>query len=242
MENSLKKSKNFKGKNKLKDIKKIFLSLSPMIPNKSLLKNNTYKSSIISNFSFCPGNSNFKNSFLFNSSKKIKKRNSIDTYFSKINYLNSFEPKESIIYSKKFINKKNNNILTVLRIRPLNQNEKLISPEIITKVENKNTLILQNSNVYINSINNNKSNNKFTSFDFVFDSSESQTIVFDTTVKNLIKDIIKGENISIFAYGGAGSGKSYTLFGINNNPGLVPNTLKEIFNEIKIPLIELNFS
>ena len=234
METPLKNSKNFKGNNKLKDMKKIFLSLSPMISKKSLLKNNTYKSPNVSNYSFCPGNSFLKNSFLFNSSKKIKKRNSNDTYFSRIHYLNSYEAKESIIYNKKFINKKkNSNILTVVRIRPLIQNEKLISPEIITKVENKNTLILQNSNVYI-SYNNNKSNNTFTNFNYVFDSNESQKNIFNATVKNLIKDIIKGENISIFAYGGADSGKSYTLFGTNYNPGLIPNTLKEIFKEIKL--------
>jgi kinesin family protein 18/19 len=38
----------------------------------------------------------------------------------------------------------------------------------------------------------------------------------------------------VFAYGATGAGKTYTMLGNDDNPGIMPYTLKELFNEISL--------
>ena len=236
METPLKNFKNKKEQKNLSYLKKMFWVLSPVNSNKKELIKSSFTSQKIGNYSFYPQISNLTNSFLFKNKKKIKKRNSTETIISKIKYLNSYESKEGIIYCKKLFQKNkinNNNIITAVRIRPISSNEKLISSEIMPKIENKNTLLIKDSYNYY-SFSNKNNFYKFSSFDYLFDSNEDQKSIFNSVVKKYIKDIINGKNITILTYGPRYSGKTYTMLGTHKNPGIIPNTLKEIFESIKL--------
>ena len=95
METPLKNFRNKKEQKNLSDLKKIFWVLSPINSNKNKVIKSSFTSQKKVNYSFYPS---LTNSFLFKNKKKIKKRNSTETIFSKIKYLNSYEPKEGIIY------------------------------------------------------------------------------------------------------------------------------------------------
>ncbi|GMH58955.1 hypothetical protein TrST_g10249 [Triparma strigata] len=69
-------------------------------------------------------------------------------------------------------------------------------------------------------------------FDHVFPSSTSQSSVYSSTVRDLIDDVVDGYSATVFAYGHTGSGKTYTMFGTNENPGIVPRTVEQIFSTI----------
>ena len=43
---------------------------------------------------------------------------------------------------------------------------------------------------------------------------------------------MRGLNVSLFAYGQTGAGKSYSIFGYGANKGIIPMAAVEIFNEI----------
>ena len=43
---------------------------------------------------------------------------------------------------------------------------------------------------------------------------------------------VKGLNVSLFAYGQTGAGKSYSIFGYGANKGIIPMAAVEIFKEI----------
>ena len=223
MKTPLKNLDNIKKSSNLSKMKKLFLSLSPQIQKVNELNKSSFKNLKLSNYSFYPRINTYKNSFLF---KNNNKRNSTDSSYS--NNL-----KRSIIYNKKFIHKYNNNILLALRIKPFNEKEKLISPETIIKIENKNTLIIKDKNGIINS-NNNKSYRKIEFFNYIFNGYENQKEVFNLTLKNSVKDLINGKNITILTYGASGSGKTYTILGTRKNPGIIPNTLSMIFDLIKL--------
>ena len=45
----------------------------------------------------------------------------------------------------------------------------------------------------------------------------------------LIQSAMDGFNVCIFAYGQTGSGKTYTMQGSENEPGIVPRALEELF-------------
>ena len=42
-----------------------------------------------------------------------------------------------------------------------------------------------------------------------------------------------GYNVCVFAYGQTGSGKTYTMTGEQTTPGIIPNSIDEVFKLIK---------
>ncbi|SPO23037.1 related to kinesin [Ustilago trichophora] len=70
-------------------------------------------------------------------------------------------------------------------------------------------------------------------FDRVFDSTASQTDVFEETCKPLLDGILNGYNASVFAYGATGCGKTHTISGTPQDPGLIFLTMKELYNRIQ---------
>ncbi len=123
------------------------------------------------------------------------------------------------------------NILVAVRCRPLNQKEKDFSSQQTLNIINKKLIILKDPNGITN-INNNRSKEISMAFDYVFDEYASQENIFNSTTKFLIEGVVNGFNATVFAYGATGAGKTYTMLGNERNPGIMPLTLKELFNKI----------
>lgn len=66
--------------------------------------------------------------------------------------------------------------------------------------------------------------------DRVFSQSSTQTEVFDE-VKALVTSCIDGYNVCIFAYGQTGAGKTFTMEGTTEQPGINQRALQELFRE-----------
>ncbi|KAJ8960732.1 hypothetical protein NQ318_020024 [Aromia moschata] len=69
-------------------------------------------------------------------------------------------------------------------------------------------------------------------FKHIFTSYSSQKEVFDHVAYPLLEDLLKGKNGLLFTYGVTGSGKTYTLTGEQENPGIMPRCIDTIFNTI----------
>ena len=123
------------------------------------------------------------------------------------------------------------NILVAIRCRPLNQKEKEYSTYNTLNIINKKLIILKDPNG-IHNINNNRSKEITMAFDYAFDEYESQESIFNSTTKFLIDGVVNGFNATVFAYGATGAGKTYTMLGNEKEPGIMPLTLKELFNKI----------
>ena len=120
--------------------------------------------------------------------------------------------------------KKNESINVSVRVRPFmkhelakgniiffnNENGQSISTEATNNPTNgSNTMSRSN----ITKIRIGKESNYYEgNFNKIFDMNSTQSEVFEF-VKNVIPDLIKGINNTIFAYGQTGSGKTYTMFG-----------------------------
>lgn len=74
-----------------------------------------------------------------------------------------------------------------------------------------------------------KDKKKEFSFDAVFDGDAPQEKVFEDT-KHLVQSAVDGYNVCIFAYGQTGSGKTFTIYGTEDNPGLTPRGVYELFD------------
>ena len=55
--------------------------------------------------------------------------------------------------------------------------------------------------------------------------------MFNTISENL-KNLFNGINLTIFVYGQTSTGKTFTMRGNDNSPGIIPSSVKEIFNYI----------
>ena len=211
----------------------LLLPLSPLNQNNLNIRNKSLKSKNDSNISHSPQMSFFKNSFFFSQKKNFEKRNTTAGSLPNIQLFNQYDNRENIIYNKKFIQKNSYNILVAVRVRPLNKKEELISTDETITVENKNMILLKDPNGYMNP-NNIRTKEQFLTFDYAFDKNETQENIFNNTTKFLIKDVLNGYNATVFAYGATGAGKTYTMLGNDENPGIMPYTLKELFEEIKL--------
>ncbi|KAJ0249960.1 Kinesin-like protein KIN-14T [Hirschfeldia incana] len=77
-----------------------------------------------------------------------------------------------------------------------------------------------------------ESKRKTYNFDRVFQPDSSQDDVF-LEIEPVIKSVIDGYNACIFAYGQTGTGKTFTMEGLPESPGLVPRAIKGLFKQVE---------
>lgn len=70
-------------------------------------------------------------------------------------------------------------------------------------------------------------------FDKIFDVDASQQDVYTSTTQPLLDSIIDGFNATIFAYGATGCGKTYTISGTPDHPGIIFLTMQELFQRME---------
>lgn len=69
-------------------------------------------------------------------------------------------------------------------------------------------------------------------FDRVFDENATQADVYEGTTKNLLDSVLDGYNATVFAYGATGCGKTHTITGTSQQPGIIFLTMQELFEKI----------
>ena len=169
-----------------------------------------------------PNDENTKNNFSISKSPKKKNNNNNNNTISTQNYIDELK-------------KGTYNILVVVRCRPLSQYESQISNFETIRILDEKMLVLIDPIEYNgpNNIFKNRSREQHYAFDFVFDKFSTQNEIFNNSVKFLIDGVVNGYNATVFAYGATGAGKTYTMTGNDNNPGIMPLTLNELFNKIE---------
>lgn len=70
-------------------------------------------------------------------------------------------------------------------------------------------------------------------FDRVFDENTTQSDVYEGTTKNLLDSVLDGYNATVFAYGATGCGKTHTITGTPQSPGIIFLTMQELFEKIE---------
>ncbi|OLY79629.1 Kinesin-like protein 5 [Smittium mucronatum] len=71
-------------------------------------------------------------------------------------------------------------------------------------------------------------------FDQVYNEDSTQQEVFQGTTQSLIYSVMEGYNATVFAYGATGCGKTYTISGTNEDPGIIYLTMKELFKKMEL--------
>ncbi|KAJ5174903.1 Kinesin-like protein 6 [Penicillium canariense] len=69
-------------------------------------------------------------------------------------------------------------------------------------------------------------------FDRIFDQNASQGEVYESTTRGLLDNVLDGYNATVFAYGATGCGKTHTITGTAQQPGIIFMTMQELFERI----------
>ncbi|XP_061595670.1 kinesin-like protein KIF20A isoform X2 [Cololabis saira] len=124
-----------------------------------------------------------------------------------------------------------------LRIRPLTDAEKdQREAQDCVVVQDEETLLLkapkdsQNMRAAERGIT--QSLHKF-SFSKIFGPETTQQHFFESTMKNMVGDVLKGENRLVYTYGVTNSGKTYTIQGSGQEAGLLPRALASLFRKVQ---------
>lgn len=70
------------------------------------------------------------------------------------------------------------------------------------------------------------------SFDHVFSADCGNVEVYERTSRPMIDKLLEGFNATVFAYGMTGSGKTFTMTGTKEDPGLIPLSISYLFSKI----------
>ncbi|KAK3873312.1 hypothetical protein Pcinc_021669, partial [Petrolisthes cinctipes] len=74
-------------------------------------------------------------------------------------------------------------------------------------------------------------------YDYAYPADSSQGYVYETAVKNVVKNLFKGYNVTVLAYGQTGTGKTHTMGTTYTRdddvePGIIPRAVKDIFDGV----------
>ena len=69
-------------------------------------------------------------------------------------------------------------------------------------------------------------------FDRIFDENITQGEVYEATTRPLLDNVLDGYNATVFAYGATGCGKTHTITGTVQQPGIIFLTMQELFEKV----------
>lgn len=78
-------------------------------------------------------------------------------------------------------------------------------------------------------------------YDKVFHQAAPQEDVF-VEVEPILRSALDGHNVCILAYGQTGTGKTFTMDGTNNQAGIIPRAIEELFRQASLDNSSITFS
>ncbi|KAL6006919.1 Kinesin-like protein KIN-8A [Asimina triloba] len=124
-------------------------------------------------------------------------------------------------------------ILVFVRLRPMSKKEKEAGSRCCVRIVNRRDIYLTefaNENDYLRL---KRVRGRHFTFDASFPESTAQQEVYATTTSDLVESVLQGRNGTVFCYGATGAGKTYTMLGTVENPGVMVLAIKDLFSKIR---------
>ncbi|OZJ06789.1 hypothetical protein BZG36_00143 [Bifiguratus adelaidae] len=115
-------------------------------------------------------------------------------------------------------------IKVVIRLRPLNSREKAGGQLNVWRTTEDSIHLVSDSGRAV-------AGTAYT-FDRVFNGADTGTI-YDYVGKDIVESATRGVNGTIFAYGQTSSGKTFTMHGSHNTPGIIQLAIRDVFKLIE---------
>ncbi|CAL7951031.1 unnamed protein product [Xylocopa violacea] len=132
------------------------------------------------------------------------------------------------------------NIKVAVRVRPISARElKLTGSEVVIRTDS-NEISLTNLKVSSSKAGDSRERTRKYGFDYCFDSSDpeaenfaDQKRIYQTLGQTVLDAVFSGYNSCLVAYGQSASGKTYTMMGSKEDPGLTPRLCEGLFARIE---------
>ena len=115
-------------------------------------------------------------------------------------------------------------VMVAVRCRPMNTRE-------LNQKEAKIVTIKENGYASVQSEDEMQGLREF-SFDYTYDDDSLQLTVYENLGRPMLDKAFDGWNGTIFAYGQTGAGKSFSMTGTNDLPGIIPQMNVDMFQRI----------
>lgn len=129
-----------------------------------------------------------------------------------------------------------------VRVRPLNAREQIGDRKVVIDVVDEQMMVfdpkVDDQEYYYHGrkykeIGSKPNKNLQFVFDRVFDEDNTNLQVYEETTKSFVDSLLNGFNCTVFAYGATGSGKTYTMLGSSDDPGVIYYTAMHLFQKIQ---------
>ncbi|XP_067211504.1 kinesin-like protein KIF16B [Linepithema humile] len=132
------------------------------------------------------------------------------------------------------------NIKVAVRVRPISARElNLTGSEVVVCAE-PNEISLTNLKISSSKAGDSRERTRRYGFDYCFDSSDpkaknyaTQATIYETLGQSILDALFAGYNSCLVAYGQSASGKTYTMMGTKEDPGLIPRLCEGIFSKVE---------
>ncbi|XP_021913192.1 kinesin-like protein KIF19 isoform X2 [Zootermopsis nevadensis] len=116
-----------------------------------------------------------------------------------------------------------------VRIRPLRLNE---NQRVLHALDNK-MVVLEDEGDKNDVLRQKRGGERQYVYDAVLGEDSTQDMVYEATSSGLVSDVLLGYNATVFAYGATGSGKTHTMVGSPQQPGIMVRALNDLFQAVK---------
>ncbi|XP_014475079.1 PREDICTED: kinesin-like protein KIF16B [Dinoponera quadriceps] len=132
------------------------------------------------------------------------------------------------------------NIKVAVRVRPISVREsKLTGSQVVVRAE-PNEISLTNLKVSSSKAGDSRERTRRYGFDYCFDSSDpeaknyaTQATIYQSLGQSILDAMFAGYNSCLVAYGQSASGKTYTMMGTKEDPGLIPRLCEGLFSRVE---------
>ncbi|XP_018300139.1 centromere-associated protein E [Mycetomoellerius zeteki] len=132
------------------------------------------------------------------------------------------------------------NIKVAVRVRPVSARELNLTGSAVVVRAESNEISLTNLKVSSSKVGDSRERTRRYDFDYCFDSSDpeaknyaTQATIYETLGQSILDATFSGYNSCLIAYGQSASGKTYTMMGTKEDPGLIPRLCEGIFSKIE---------
>lgn len=136
------------------------------------------------------------------------------------------------------------NIKVVVRVRPYNRREQEQNQRCIIKVMDRSSLLFdpdeeddeffyQGAKQHYRDISKRTNKKLSMEYDRVYDTDRTNEDLFMECTAPLVDAVLDGYNCSVFVYGATGAGKTFTMLGSENCPGITFLTMRDLFEKIQ---------
>ncbi|KAJ3183869.1 NADH-ubiquinone oxidoreductase chain 1 [Geranomyces variabilis] len=115
-----------------------------------------------------------------------------------------------------------------VRMRPLTESEESQNNACVWEVSDEHNRITLNQDF--------ADKNRKTASDYFFDAVQvgsDNKDLYEDSARDVVRAAMEGINGTVFAYGQTASGKTYSMMGVNEEPGVIPQAVEDIFTFIR---------